>query len=79
MPCMKYSTIHGGTAAQLHFALRRELVLVHGLHKALWRAIPTDPEVPSPILGGLYYARVGCFQDLRQLIGSVEGRKDPAP
>ena len=72
--------IHGGSStAHLMFALRRELVLVHGLHKALWRAISTDPKIPSPILGGLYYARVGRFQDLRQLIGSIEGRKHPAP
>ena len=79
MACMKYSTIHGSTAAKLHFALRRELVLVHGLHKAFWRAILTDPGVPSPILWGLYYARVGRFQDLGQLIGSVKGRKYPTP
>ena len=79
MTSMKYSTIHGSPATQLHFPLRRELVLVHGLHKALRRAILTDPGVPSPIFGGLYYARVGRFQDLGQLIGSVEGRNHSAP
>ena len=63
--------IHGGSCtAHLMFALRRELVLVHGLHKALGRAIRTDPRVPS-VFGGLYYTWVDCFEDLWELIGSV--------
>ena len=71
--------IHGGSStAHLMFALGRELVLMHGLHKALWRAIRTNPRVP-PIFGGLYYARVDCFQDLWELIGSVVGWKYSAP
>ena len=71
--------IHGGSStAHLMFALGRELVLMHGLHKALGRAIRSNPRVPS-IFWGLYYARVDCFQDFWELIGSVIGRKHSAP
>ena len=71
--------IHGGsTTTHLIFALRRELVLVHGLHEALGRAIRSDPRVPS-IFGGLYYAWIDCFQDLGKLICSVVWRKHSAP